>query len=121
MNDDIRSLLDPSLVRVLLEFRSARNWDQFHTPKNLASAITVEAAELLEHFVWDVDTMPQAQPARDHASLEAEVADIVILLTYLTHDLSIDVGAAVRAKVAANAAKYPVEASYGSNRKYTDL
>jgi NTP pyrophosphatase (non-canonical NTP hydrolase) len=120
MNEPTRSLLGPDLVRTLLEFRRGRDWEQFHTPKNIASAIAVEAAELLEHFVWDVDPTQSDLVTRDRASIEAEVADMVILLTYLIHDLSIDVSAAVSAKVAVNAAKYPVETFYGSNRKYTD-
>lgn len=120
MNEPGRSLLDPDLVRTLLEFRHARDWKQFHTPKNLASAIAVEAAELLEHFIWDINPAQPDLAGRDRVAVEAEVADILILLTYLVHDLSIDVSAAVSAKVAGNAEKYPVETFRGSNRKYTD-
>lgn len=121
MNESIPGLLNPELVRTLLEFRRARDWEQFHTPRNLVSAIAVEAAELLELFVWDIDPTHSEVVAHTRKDIEAEIADIVILLTYLTHDLSIDVRAAVTAKVAVNEAKYPVQAFRGSNRKYTDL
>jgi NTP pyrophosphatase (non-canonical NTP hydrolase) len=120
MSDSLRGLLAPDLVQALLEFRSARDWEQFHTPRNLASAITVEAAELLEHFVWDVDPAQSDVVVRHRAAIEAEIADLVILLSYLVHDLSIDVSAAVRAKIDANAAKYPADVFHGSNRKYTN-
>lgn len=120
MSESARGLIDPELVQSLLEFRRARNWEQFHTPKNLASAIAVEAGELLEHFVWDIGGDQAERISRSAAGIEAEIADVVILLTYLVHDLSIDVDSAVRAKLNANAAKYPVDKFHGSNRKYSD-
>ena len=114
-------MLTPDLINALLEFRRVRDWEQFHTPRNLASALSVEAAELLEHFVWTSDQqMPHILKER-RAAVMAEVADIAILLTYLAHDLSIDLEAVVSEKMAANERKYPPAKSYGSNRKYTDL
>ena len=114
-------MLTPDLVNALLEFRLVRDWEQFHTPRNLASALSVESAELLEHFVWANDQqVPQIIEER-RAAIMAEVADIAILLTYLAHDLSIDLEAAVAEKMAVNERKYPPTKSYGSNKKYTDL
>ncbi len=114
-------MLTAQLLETLLEFRRARDWEQFHTIRNLAAALSVESAELLEHFAWAGDRhLPQI--AEEHrAEIEAEVADVAILLAYLTHDLSIDLDAAVREKIAANERKYPIEKSRGSNKKYTNL
>ena len=95
-------MLTPDLVNALLEFRRLRNWEQFHTTRNLASALSVEAAELLEHFVWaNGQQVPHITEER-RAAIMAEVADIAILLTYLAHDLSIDLEAVVSEKMAAN-------------------
>lgn len=120
MSEPSKGLVAPDMLRALLEFRTARNWEQFHTPKNLASAISIEAAELLEHFVWEVGPARSDVVERLRNQIETEVADLVILLSYLVHDLSIDVDAAISAKIAANAEKYPVDTFRGSNRKYSD-
>jgi dCTP diphosphatase len=114
-------MLSPKLVNALLEFRSARDWEQFHTARNVASALSVEAAELLEHFVWSSDQEAPAIAEEHHAAIASEIADIAILLTYLSHDLSIDLEAAVCTKIMTNEQKYPLEKSRGSNKKYTDL
>jgi NTP pyrophosphatase (non-canonical NTP hydrolase) len=114
-------MLTPELVNALLEFRRARDWEQFHTVRNVASALSVEAAELLEHFVWSNDQQAPYILEEYRALITDEIADIAILLTYLTHDLSIDLQAAVSKKLAVNERKYPIEKSYGSNKKYTDL
>jgi NTP pyrophosphatase (non-canonical NTP hydrolase) len=114
-------MLTPDLANALLEFRRARNWEQFHTTRNLASALSIEAAELLEHFVWANDQQIPHITRERRAAIMAEVADIAILLTYLAHDLSIDLEAAVSEKMEANERKYPLAKSYGSNKKYTDL
>jgi NTP pyrophosphatase (non-canonical NTP hydrolase) len=105
----------------LLEFRRARDWEQFHTVRNVATALSVEAAELLEHFVWSSDEQASHILEEHRAAITAEVADIAILLAYLTHDLSIDLQAVVSEKITANERKYPLEKSYGSNKTYTDL
>jgi dCTP diphosphatase len=112
-------MLSPELVNALLEFRRARDWEQFHTVRNVATALSVEAA--LEHFVWSNDQQAPHILEEHRAAILSEVADIAILLTYLTHDLSIDLQAAVSRKKTVNERKYPLEKSYGSNRKYTDL
>jgi NTP pyrophosphatase (non-canonical NTP hydrolase) len=114
-------MLTPELVNTLLEFRRARDWEQFHTVRNVATALSVEAAELLEHFVWSNDQQAAHILDEHRAAIAAEVADIAILLTYLTHDLSIDLEAVVSEKIAVNERRYPLEKSYGSNKKYMDL
>jgi dCTP diphosphatase len=114
-------MLSPELVEALLEFRRARDWEQFHTARNLASALSVEAAELLEHFVWSNDQQAAQITEERRAAISSEVADIAILLTYLAHDLSIDLQTVVSQKITVNELKYPREKAYGSNKKYTDI
>lgn len=114
-------MLSKTTVGALLEFRHARNWEQFHTPKNLAAAISVEAAELLEKFIWATDDQVRRVVQDHRASIAEEIADIAILLTYLANDLAIDIDAAAAAKIRDNAKKYPVEKSRGNNKKYSDL
>lgn len=114
-------MLTPELINDLLEFRRARNWEQFHTARNVASALSVEATELLEHFVWSNDRQIPYIVEEHRAAIESEIADVAILLTYLVHDLSIDLEAAVSTKITTNEQKYPLEKSRGTNKKYTDL
>ncbi|HET8649328.1 MAG TPA: nucleotide pyrophosphohydrolase [Gemmatimonadales bacterium] len=106
-------------MAALLAFRHERDWEQFHTPKNLAIAISVEAAELLEHFQWTTDAGAPSQG--DENAISEEIADVAILLTYLTHDLGIDLDAAVARKLAINGARYPLEQSRGTAKKYRDI
>ena len=114
-------MLSPELVDALLELRNARDWRQYHTARNVASALSVEAAELLEHFVWSSDKEVPTIAGECHAAIASEIADIAILLTYLSYDLSINLEAAVFAKMKENERKYALERSRGSNKKYTDL
>jgi NTP pyrophosphatase (non-canonical NTP hydrolase) len=109
------------LVEELLKFRSARDWEQFHSARNLAAAITVEAAELLESFIWASDQQVPEIAGTRRAAISDEIADIAILLTYLAHDLSVDINVAVKEKLQANAKKYPVDKARGSNKKYSEL
>jgi len=103
------------------EFRDARDWMQFHNPKNLAISINLEAAELLEHFQWkSMDESEQhAKAARDE--IAEEIADVAIYLFELADNLGVDLLAAVNAKLAKNEAKYPVHKAKGSAKKYTQL
>ena len=114
-------MLSKTLVEDLLNFRSVRDWEQFHSTRNLAAAITVEAGELLESFIWASDQQVPEIAGTRRAAISDEIADIAILLTYLAHDLSIDIDVAVQAELRANAKKYPVDKARGSNKKYTEL
>jgi NTP pyrophosphatase (non-canonical NTP hydrolase) len=114
-------MLTPQLVETLLEFRRGRDWEQLHTARNLATALSIESAELLEHFVWTSDRQVREVVDERRAEIASEIADVAILLTYLAHDLSIDLQAAVSEKIEVNERKYPLEKSRGSNKKYTDL
>lgn len=114
-------MLSKTLVEELLEFRSARDWEQFHSARNLAAAISVEAAELLESFIWASDKQVSEIVEARRNAISDEIADIAILLTYLANDLSIDIDVAVKEKLKDNATKYPVEKARGSNKKYSEL
>jgi NTP pyrophosphatase (non-canonical NTP hydrolase) len=114
-------MLSQELRQRLLDFRNERDWSQFHNLRTLSTSIVLEAAELAEHTQWvrdaDLDEVAKGRKPR----IEQEVADIVILLTYLVTDLDIDVEKAVEEKLQVNAQKYPVERAKGSSRKYDEL
>ncbi len=113
-------MLSPSTLQAALDFRRERDWEQFHTPQNLAIAVSVEAGELLEQFQWllSPDVLPDTGRM---LAIKHEIADIAILLTYLAHDLRIGIDDAVREKLALNAQKYPLEKARGSAVKYNEL
>jgi NTP pyrophosphatase (non-canonical NTP hydrolase) len=109
------------LVESLRAFAQARDWEQFHTPKNLACALSVEAAELLEHFQWLTDAQSQSLSSDKKAEVAAEAADVFLYLLQLCDKLGIDLIAAAQAKMLVNAQKYPVDAARGTAAKYTEL
>ena len=101
----------------LREFARARDWEQFHSPRHLATAIAVEAGELLEHFQWMGDEASRALdgPTRDAVALEA--ADVLLGVVRLADVLNIDLAATARRKLELNAVRYPVALARGSARK----
>jgi dCTP diphosphatase len=105
----------------LREFAIARDWEQFHSPKNLAMALIVEAAELVEHFQWLTEEQSGTLPPDRLAEVEQELADIQIYLIRLADRLNINLEQAVDAKIAVNERRYPVEKVRGSAKKYTDF
>lgn len=106
------------LQHQLRTFARERDWNQFHTPKNLAMALNVEAAELLELFQWlTPDQSRELGDALPHDAVADELADVLIYLVRLADVLDIDLDAAVRTKIARNAVKYPVEQVRGSAQK----
>lgn len=105
MNKDITDLA--SLRDALRDFAAARDWRQFHTPKNLAMAMIVEAAELVEHFQWATPEQSMNPPPEKLTEIRDEVADTLIYLVELADALDIDLIAAARDKIVKNAAKYP--------------
>ncbi len=110
-----------ALINALREFSSQRDWDQFHSPKNLASALTVEAAELLEHFQWLTEAQSRELPADKRVAVGEEMADVLLYLLRLSDQLNIDLVEAAKRKMTLNAAKYPVDRSRGTSKKYTEL
>lgn len=109
------------LVEALRAFAAARDWEQFHTPKNLACALSVEASELLEHFQWLTDAQSQSLSPDKKAAVAAEAADVFLYLLQLCDKLGIELIAAAQAKMLVNAQKYPVDAARGTAAKYTEL
>lgn len=107
MSSEITDLT--SLRDALRKFAAARDWQQFHAPKNLAMAMIVEAAELVEHFQWLTPEQSHDLPADVLAEVRDEVADTLIYLVELADALGIDMIAAARDKMAKNAIKYPAE------------
>jgi dCTP diphosphatase len=109
------------LSRDLRAFAEERDWTQFHSPKNLASALVVEAGELLEPFQWLSEDQSRALPPEKLQAVADEMADVLLYLVQLSSALQVDLLAAARAKLARNALKYPVDRAHGNARKYSDL
>jgi dCTP diphosphatase len=104
----------------LRAFAAERDWDQFHSPKNLAAALAVEAAELLEPFQWLTDEQSRTLTDKQLAAVRDELADAQIYLIRLADELDVDLMAAVRDKIVRNAEKYPASQFRGSVRKYSE-
>lgn len=103
------------------EFRDARDWKQFHTPKDMAMAISIEAAELQEHFLWVTTEQSHARAVDRREQIEEEIADIGIYLFELADNLGINLLEAMASKLEKNGEKYPVEKARGRSLKYNEL
>jgi dCTP diphosphatase len=114
-------MISKTLLNEMLAFRHERDWEKFHTVRNLASALCVESAELLDIFRWAHDSDVLSIVKQQRSEIESEVADVAILLMYLCNDLNISVEDAVRKKLEINREKYPVEKSKGISTKYDRL
>ena len=104
----------------LRQFANERDWDQFHSPKNLAMALIVEAAELVEQFQWLTQDESRSLPPEKQQAVEDEIADILIYLVRIADKLDIDLLEAAGKKLAQNAEKYPAEKVRGLSRKYNE-
>ncbi len=118
MSDSIKALQD-----AVIAFRDARDWKQFHHPKDLALGLSIEAGELAELFLWksNEQVANEIQEQKFTTALADEMADVLVFLLYLSEAANINLGEAVEAKMAKNAEKYPVEKARGSAVKYTEL
>jgi NTP pyrophosphatase (non-canonical NTP hydrolase) len=105
----------------LRQFADERDWDQFHSPKNLAAALAVEAAELLERFQWLTEDQSRRLPPEELAKVREEMADVLNYLVRLADKLDVNLIEAARDKIKINAQKYPVEKSRSSAKKYSEL
>ena len=112
-----------SLIDDIVAFRDERDWAQFHTPRNLAAALAIEAAELQEEMLWkdeeEVAELVASKPG--HAHLSDEIADVLIFALLFCDAAGIDPTAAIQIKLEKNAEKYPVDKAKGSATKYTAL
>ncbi len=102
-------------------FRDARDWMQFHSPKDLSVAIIAEAGELLQHFVWKSpeESWQRAEAKKDEVA--SEIADVAILLFELADNLGLDLAAVMNEKITRNDSRYPADKARGSNLKYNEL
>lgn len=110
-----------NLKQRLREFTEARDWDQFHSPKNLCMALSAEVAEITEHFQWLTEEQSQNIPAKKLKEVEAELADTFIYLVRLADKLNVDLLKAAEEKIDVNEKRYPVEKAKGNAIKYTQL
>ncbi len=119
---DSKTTVD-ELREMAIRFRDERNWEQFHTAKDLVLGLGIEVAELQELLLWkstdEVAELARSESGR--ARIREEIADVFIYLMYLSRHFDVDLSDAVRSKIAQNGEKYPVDRSYGSHKKYTDL
>ena len=109
------------VAKRLSAFARERDWEQFHSPKNIAVALSVEASELLEIFQWLTEAQSKELSREAMEKVKEEAADVQLYLVRLCDLLNVDLAAAVDAKLAANARKYPVHEARGSSKKYTEL
>jgi NTP pyrophosphatase (non-canonical NTP hydrolase) len=105
----------------LRHFVAARDWDPFHAPKNLAMALSVEAAELVEIFQWLTEEQSRNLPPEKLQAAREEIADVLLYLIRIADQLGIDPVAAAEEKMIANETKYPVDKARGTAKKYTEL
>ena len=108
------------LQKRLKEFAVARDWEQFHSPKNLSTALMVEAAELAEHFQWLTEKQSHALEENKHKEVAYEMADIFIYLLRLCEQLDVDIYQVVEEKILLNEKKYPADKVRGSSKKYNE-
>ncbi len=109
------------LVQSIRDFARDRDWNKFHSPKNLAMALSVEVAEIVEHFQWLTQSQSDELDREKLAQIEEEIADVMIYLTRLADRLGINPIEAAKKKMRLNEKKYPVEKAKGNAAKYTEL
>jgi NTP pyrophosphatase (non-canonical NTP hydrolase) len=110
-----------TLRNTVRQFAAERDWDQFHSPKNLAMALSVEAAELMEHFQWLTEEQSKHLDDEKLTEVRHELADVLIYLVRIADKLDVDLVAAASEKIELNSKKYPVDKAKGSMKKYTEL
>ncbi len=106
-----------ALTHLLRDFVRERDWEQFHSPKNLTMALSVEAAELMEHFQWLTEDESRDLPPEKRASVKDEMADVLIYLVRLADQLGVDLLDAAERKMARNGERYPADLVRGSAKK----
>jgi len=109
------------LTVCLREFAAERDWDKFHSPKNLVMALSVECSELMEHFQWLTEDQSCSLPQDKLQQVQEEIADVLIYLTRLSDKLGINLLEAATEKLETNRLKYPADKVRGSAKKYTEF
>jgi NTP pyrophosphatase (non-canonical NTP hydrolase) len=110
-----------NLTKKVIEFRDARNWKQFHNPKDLSLSLVLEATEVMEHFQWKSPEEIDKYVKENKSDIAEELADVFYWVLLMSKDLDIDIVEALEKKMEINNAKYPVEKSKDKHTKYTDL
>lgn len=109
------------LTQAIVDFRDARDWKQFHNPKDLALSLVLESSEVLEHFQWKSAEEIEEYVKTAKAEIGEELADVLYWVLIMSHDLDIDIAKALEAKIKKNDARYPVEKAKGRHTKYDKL
>lgn len=109
------------LTKRIIDFRNARDWKQFHNPKDVALSLVLEAGEVMEHFQWKNKEEMEKYIQTNKAEIGEELADVLYWVLLMGHDMKIDVLKALEKKIVKNEEKYPVEKSKGNAKKYTEL
>jgi len=110
-----------SLVKKIAQFRDERDWKQFHNPKDCAISLSLEAAEVLEHFQWKSKEEMAEYVLKNRNEIAEELADVLYWVLLMSHDLDIDIVKTFNKKMEKNARKYPVEKAKGKHTKYSKL
>ena len=108
------------LTDQIIDFRNNRDWSQYHKPKDMAAAVSIEAAELQEHFLWKNHEESAEHLEKHSEEVAEEMADIAIYLFLMASDAGVDISQAIQAKLAINEKRYPVDKAKGKSNKYTD-
>ena len=110
-----------SIIKKIVEFRDRRDWKRFHTPKDLAMDLVIEASELLEIFLWKKEKELKRVVKEKKEKIKEELADVFITAFLIAHDLKLDVSKLIKKKLKINEEKYPIEKCKGKNKKYDEL
>ena len=109
------------LTKRIITFRNARNWKQFHNPKDIALSLVLEASEVMEHFQWKSKEEMEKYVVTNKSDIGEELADVLYWVLLMSNDLNIDILDALEKKMKKNEEKYPIEKSKGRHTKYTKL
>lgn len=109
------------LTKRIIAFRKARDWEQFHNPKDVSLSLVLEATEVMEHFQWKSKEEIEKYVVEAKGEIGEELADVLYWVLLMSHDLKIDVLDALDKKIKKNEAKYPIEKAKGKHTKYTKL
>jgi len=110
-----------NLTKRIVDFRDARDWKQFHNPKDLALSLVLEAAEVVEHFQWKSKEEMEVYVKENRGAIGEELADVLYWILLMGHDLNIDVLDALEKKIKINEDKYPIKKAKGNHIKYNKL
>ena len=109
------------LTNIVIKFRDARNWKQFHNPKDITLSLVLEAAEVMEHFQWKDQNETEEYLKKHRKEIGEELADVLYWVLLISHDLDIDIKKAFKKKMITSRKKYPVKKAKGKHTKYTEL